>query len=582
MHQSRSPLFSYVFRKIRTGVAAVLAISFFINLLMLASPLYMLQIYDRILTSRSIDSLLLLTLIVLAALATIGVLEWARSGLMSQLSLWISQSLSGEALRLAIQQQLAQSSGDAVLSLRDLDTVRGFITSPTVYPLVDAPWASIYLLALFLLHPWLGGIALGGALVLLLLAVLNDIGTRKRQEAAGVCARRALGHAEASVRNADVVTAMGMAPQLVEGWNHVHGLALQQQSEVNLSSGASIALAKFLRLSLQVAILGCGGYLAIEGVISAGTIVAGSILVARALAPVDQAIVTWRSALAAYSAYRRLQRHFHLHDRDCERMALPPPRGDVRAEGLVFAFPGQDEAALKGVSFALAAGETLVLAGASGSGKTTLVRVLLGNLAPQQGHARLDGLEIGQWDASSRTRYIGYLSQDVELFAGSVRENIARMTQGDPAAVVRAAKMADVHSMIMRLPEGYNTQIGASGLALSGGQRQRIGLARALYGNPRLVVLDEPHAHLDRSGERALFRALQLLKRQGVTCILITHRPQRFRWVDRVLILHEGRVRALGVPAQVLRKRLPSKSLAEIRPMTAPKLTFRMGERDGH
>lgn len=569
-------VFTRVFKSIRFGLVSVLGISFFINLLMLASPLYMLQVYDRILTSRSVDTLLLLTIIVVAALATIGFLEAVRSGLMAKISHWMSQALSGETLNVSIKRTLRMEQPANVQSLRDLDTVRGFLTSPTVYPLVDAPWATIYLAAIFLLHPLLGWIALGGALVLLIIAIANDIGTRKRQQAASETAMQALQHAESTVRNADAVVAMGMAPHLVGCWNRANNASLEQQAVAGRRSAVLVSISKFIRLSLQVAILGTGAFLAIGGEISAGAIIAASILVGRALSPVDQAIVTWRSALAARAAYNRLKTHFHNQLDEIEKMSLPEPKGDLCVEALNFAFPGTGEAILKGIQFDLTAGETLALIGSSGSGKTTLVRLILGNLHPLSGHARLDGMDTEQWESADRGQYIGYLPQDVELFAGSVRQNIARMTEGDTEQVIEAARLADVHELIMRLPQGYDTQIGAQGMALSGGQRQRIGLARALYGNPRLVVLDEPNANLDQAGDEALAKVLDTLREHKVTTIIISHRPTVFEWVTKVAVLQDGSLRAFGPKEEVFNKAAASRNVSPARKMSPPTMTYKM------
>jgi PrtD family type I secretion system ABC transporter len=409
------------FQSIRTGLVAILAVSFFINLLMLASPLYMLQIYDRVLTSRSTDTLFFLTMIVIASIAAIGLLDAIRSNIMSRIGLWVSQSLSGDTLGVAIRRTLRLEQPATVQSLRDLDAVTGFLTTPAIYPLFDAPWTTIYLAVLFLLHPTLGWIALAGALLLLALAALNDRTTREAQKMAGDSKMGALHHAESSVRNADVVEAMGMAPQLVEKWNLANNRAQAMLAMTTSRSGAISATSKFFRLTIQVAILGYGALLVINGELSAGAIVAASILVGRALAPVDQAIGTWRSALAAKAAYLRLTLHFQNQKLSDENMELPPPAGNISVEGLSYAYPGTRVPILRNINFELPQGEIMGLIGPSGSGKTTLVRVLLGNLVAPAGHARLDGMDVAQWPSSDRGKHIGYLPQDVELFAGTIR-----------------------------------------------------------------------------------------------------------------------------------------------------------------
>ncbi len=536
---------------------------------MLASPLYMLQIYDRVLTSRSTDTLFFLTMIVIASIAAIGLLDAIRSNIMSRIGLWVSQSLSGDTLGVAIRRTLRLEQPATVQSLRDLDAVTGFLTTPAIYPLFDAPWTTIYLAVLFLLHPTLGWIALAGALLLLALAALNDRTTREAQKMAGDSKMGALHHAESSVRNADVVEAMGMAPQLVEKWNLANNRAQAMLAMTTSRSGAISATSKFFRLTIQVAILGYGALLVINGELSAGAIVAASILVGRALAPVDQAIGTWRSALAAKAAYLRLTLHFQNQKLSDENMELPPPAGNISVEGLSYAYPGTRAPILRNINFELPQGQIMGLIGPSGSGKTTLVRVLLGNLVAPAGHARLDGMDVAQWPSSDRGKHIGYLPQDVELFAGTIRENIARMTEGDSDKVIEAAKHADVHELILRLPKGYDTAIGANGMVLSGGQRQRIALARALYGNPAFVVLDEPNANLDQEGNKALSLTLKGLKARGVTTIIISHRSTVFGVVDKLMLLKGGAIAAYGERDEVLRKVSPGAT-----PLPNPPLPF--------
>ena len=542
------------FRYIRSGLAGIHAVSFFINLLMLASPLYMLQIYDRVLTSRSIDTLLFLTLIVIGCIAVIGLLDAIRSSLMSRIGRWLSQSLSGDTFGVTLKRALRLEQSSNVQSLRDLETLSGFFSSPAIGPLFDAPWATIYVFVLFLLHPMLGWIALGGASVLIVLAVINNRVTRPTQEIASHTRMAALHHAESSVRNADVVEAMGMAPQLIEKWNRANHSAQAMLAKMASRSGSLAATSKFVRLGIQVAILGSGALLVIGGELTAGAIVAASILVGRALAPVDQAIATWRSALAARAAYERLKLHFQNQRSGDDKMNLPRPRGEISVEGLSYVYPGTRTPILRNIQFKLPAGEILALSGPSGSGKTTLVRLLLGNLQAPAGHARLDGMDVAQWASVDRGRYIGYLPQDVELFSGTVRENIARMTQGDSDKVIRAAQYADVHDLIMRLPKGYDTSIGAGGMVLSGGQRQRIALARALYGEPSFVVLDEPNANLDQEGNKALTHTLRGLKERGVTTIIISHRSGVFDAVDKLMLLNGGAIAAYGNRDEVLKQ----------------------------
>ena len=560
-------LFISKLRQVRSGIFALLAIGFFINLLMLASPLYMLQIYDRVLTSRSIDTLILLTLIVTSALVVIGLLEATRSVLMGRISRWMSTALSGETLRVSIQRTLRLEQSANVQSLRDLDALRSFLTTPVIYPLVDAPWSSIYLCVIFMLHPILGWIALGGACLLLIIAIVNDRLTRKGQQLSTDITMQAIRQAESAVKNVDVVQAMGMTNSIIDRWESTNKVVLEQQARTGLLNGNLSALSRFIRLSIQAAILGGGAFLAIGGDLSAGAIVAASILVGRALSPVDQIISTWRSARSAKVAYDRLSIHFQGQHLQQAKTKLPIPKGDVSIEGLTYIYPGTQECVLRAINFQLIAGDSLAVIGPSGSGKTTLIRVILGNLLASSGHARLDGMDVTQWESDDRGQYIGYLPQDVELFAGTVSENIARMGSVNSQNVIKAAKMADVHEMIMRLPKGYDTEIGTNGMALSGGQRQRIALARALYGEPRLVILDEPNSNLDQVGDAALEKALKNLKQSKITTIVISHRPSVLKSIDKVLVLQEGAVSAFG-PKEEIFKSTPIQATSKIKQTT--------------
>jgi len=371
---------------------------------------------------------------------------------------------------------------------------------------------------------------------------------------AGGAAQAAMSDAETAVRNADVVEAMGMMPAMLARWHKKNAEAIALQSVAGDKGGGISAVSKFLRLLLQIAVLTLGAWLVLRGELTSGGMIAGSILMARALAPVEQAIATWKTAVAARQAYDRLVLHLAAADNRAEGMPLPVPKGHLSGEGVLFAFPGQRDPLLRNINFALSPGESLGLIGPTASGKTTLARMIVGNLVPRAGCIRLDGMDVTQWDRADLGRHIGYLPQDIELFAGTVRENIARMGEGDPEAVVRAAQLAGVHQMVLGMAKGYDTEVGPSGAALSGGQRQRVGLARALYGNPRLVVLDEPNANLDSEGEVALMRALGFLKKAGVTTVVIAHRPAIVQGVDKLLALKDGAVMMFGPREEVLAK----------------------------
>jgi len=548
---------------LRKGFYAVVVFSFAVNVLMLASPLYMLQIYDRVLTSRSMDTLMLLTLLVVFALLTLAALEAVRTSLMVRMSIWLDQKLAGSMLTASIINTLRTSSDANVQGLRDLTTLRTFLTGPGVFPVLDAPWAPIYLIIIYYLHPVLGIVALIGAIVLLVIAIANELMTRKLLAESGSATITALNQANAATRNADVIEAMGLMPNLIRRWDKINGQSLALQAKASHRSGLFSAASKFIRLVLQTAMLGGGAYYAIIGEMTPGGMIAASILVGRALSPVEQAINSWRSGIAARNAIQRIKQQLMATPLRGQAMPLPAPEGEVQVEKLSFAFPGMRKPTIHNVSFELETGDALGLIGPSASGKTTLGRLLLGNLVPMSGHARLDGMDMAEWEPEDRGQYVGYLPQDIELFQGSIKENIARMGEGDPEQVIQAAQLAGVHEIIVRLPEGYETQIGEGGAALSGGQRQRIALARALYGNPRLVVLDEPAASLDRDGEAALLVALKALQEKGITTIVIAHRPAILECVNKMLVLQDGAISSFG-PKQEVLSQLQSQAPAQV------------------
>ena len=543
-----------VVASVRRGVrGAVLAAGLFslgVNLLMLTVPLYMLQIFDRVLNSRSLDTLLALSIVAMGALVTLGLLDAVRSFVFVRLGGWLERKLGSHVLAGSVVTAGA-GGGASVQGLRDLTTVRTFVASPGMNALLDAPWIPIFLAVIFLLHPMLGWLALAGALFLLSLACINELATRRPLLRAGDATIQATQKAEAAVHNADVVAAMGMAPALVTRWHRQSGAALDQQLRIAGRNASITSLSKFVRLSLQLGVLGVAATFVIAGELTAGAMIAASILMGRALAPVDLAIGTWRSAVGALGAYHRVIRQLAGSDADQIRTELPVPTGHLTVEGITYVYAEQSEPIIRNVGFALEPGESLGLIGPAAAGKTTLARLLIGNLIPRFGHVRLDGADMSQLSTDRRNRHIGYVPQDVELFGGTVRENIARLREADDG-VVAAAQLVGAHDMILRLPQGYETEIGPGGAALSGGQRQWIALARAVYGDPRLLVLDEPNANLDADGEAALLRALQALKDRGVTVVVIAHRPSVLQQVDKVLLLRQGGVQLFGSRAEIL------------------------------
>ncbi len=538
----------------RSVFVAVGLFSFATNLLMLAVPLYMMQLFDRVLATRNVDTLVALTMIVLVSILVMGALESVRSRLMVRCGPGIERRLSPEVLEGSAR---AARRGDAGSepggqSLRDLAAVRSYLGGPAVMSIFDAPYVPVFLAVVFLIHPMLGSIALGGALVLFGLAYANEQFTRPPVQEGNRESTRALNEADAALRNFDVIEALGMMETLKRRLRSSSGRALASHEEASDRGSMISASARVLRLTIQVAMLGTGAWLAMSDAISGGAMIAASIIAGRALSPFEQSINGWKMLIGARQAFARVRELLQREFEPGEAMTLPEPEGKLSVEGLIYIPRGSTEPVLRDISFELAPGTSLGIIGPSAAGKTTLVRHLVGSLEPSRGHVRLDSADLIQWDSTDRGRWVGYLPQDVELFAGSVRENIARLREVDDDTVVQAAMLAGAHEAILRLPQGYETLLQAGGGGLSGGQRQRVGLARAVLGNPRLVVLDEPNANLDGEGEQALMRALAELKRNGTTLVMVAHRPGVMGSMDKLLLLREGRVMAFGDREEVL------------------------------
>lgn len=564
MSGARETTFAQALARGRGALVAAGGFSLAVNLLMLTSALYMMQVFDRVLASGRIETLVYLTVAAAGALALLAVLDVLRGRVLARVAAWVERVVAPAALARSVDAALRRDEG-RVDALRDLAALRGFLGGPGVLALFDLPWVPVYLAVAYLLHPVLGHVALAGAAVLLSLAFANDRLTQASLRNAETSARRALRMAEAGYRNAEVVDALGLLPGLIRRWGVHHARAVDLQVRAADRAGLVLGAAKFSRLFVQVAILGVGAWLVLEQELTAGAMIAGSILLGRALAPAEQAISVWRQAAAAREAKRRLTAFFARAPRRTEGMALPAPEGRLAVEDASFSFAPERRPVLDGVSFALAPGEALGIVGPSAAGKSTLARLLVGVEVPTRGIVRLDGADVFGWPRVDLARHVGYLPQDVELFAGTVAENVARLGPVDPEAVVAAARLANCHEMILRLEKGYATELGEGGGRLSGGQRQRIALARALYGAPRLVVLDEPNASLDGEGEVALNRAIRTLCERRSTVVVIGHRPSTLAAVDRVLVLAEGRVERFG-PRQEVLETLTRRSL---RPVSA-------------
>ncbi|MBY3234714.1 type I secretion system permease/ATPase [Rhizobium laguerreae] len=546
--KQQPPALQVVMKEARRAIRPMIWFSGGINVLMLTGAFYMLQVYHRVLSSHSLETLVMLSLMAAAALATMAALEVVRGRLLATVGSWMNARLAPVLLTASVEYAASAPGQANARPLRDLDQVRNFFTSPSIFPILDAPWAPLFFGAIFFMHPWLGWLALCGGIVLFALALLNEYLTRKPLAEAASAQSRAYVQAEAAIRNAEVVQAMGMLKPLLVGWKAQQDEANEGQVLAANRGGVIAAIARCHRLALQMAILGLGAYLVLRNEASPGIMISASILMGRALSPVEQAIGTWKATVGARAAYRRLAAVAGQHPEATPVLPLPRPKGKFEADNLVLARQG-GEPILKGINFHLEPGEAMALIGPSAAGKTSLARILAGAWRPSGGRALLDGMDVAQWAAEDRGHYVGYLPQDIELFAGTVSENICRFAKLSPGVfdkVVKAAQLAGVHELIKGLPRGYLTEIGESGAVLSGGQRQRIGLARALYGDPALIILDEPNSNLDREGEEALIAALSTVKATGTTVILIAHRPNIMETVDKILILNRGQQDLFG------------------------------------
>ncbi|MDQ3560832.1 MAG: type I secretion system permease/ATPase [Pseudomonadota bacterium] len=559
------------FMACRGAFLSVGVLSGIINVLMLTGSFFMLEVYDRVLPSRSVPTLITLAVVAAMLFCFLAVLDTIRSRLLVRIGGVLNDRLSERVYDTIVQLPLkTRSQGDGLQPLRDLDQVRSFLSGGGPVALFDLPWMPLYLAVCFMFHFWIGMTATIGLLLLVTMTAMTEFMTRKpiQDASASGAARNSL--AEASRRNAEALQAMGMTGRLRARWSTLNAGYLDAQQSAGDVSGGFGAVSKALRMLVQAAVLGVGAYLVIQGEATAGIIIAGSILSARALAPVESAIANWRGFQQARQGWKRLNGLLATIPARAERMTLPAPSQSLAVEAVSVVPPGAQQIVVHDVTFRVQSGSAVGVIGPSASGKSSLARALAGVWEPARGRVRLDGAALEQFSGESLGEHIGYLPQDVELFAGTVAQNIARFDdKAHPDSIVAAAREAGVHDLILRLPQGYETPIGESGTSLSGGQRQRIALARALYGNPFLVILDEPNSNLDNDGEDALTRAITAIRRRGGIVIVIAHRPSALAGVDTVLMLENGRAKAFGPKEEILKQVL--------RPTAVPAKTAAVG-----
>ncbi len=547
-----------IYAALKSGRMALVStgvFSFIINLLMLTGPLFMLQVYDRVLNSGSISTLTALVLLAATLYILYGFLEFIRSRVMVQIGRQLDEGLRSRAFDMMSFHATKGNPQVRNSPIADLLTVRQFVSSPGPFAFFDMPWAPIYLFVIYLMHPWLGFAAAIAIVILSVLAVINNRIMKEPSAEAQKSIAQAQIMSDESLRNAEVSSVLGMSDVMRDRWESVQATALDAQTSASNRGGLISSMSRTLRLMFQSGMLGLGALLAVQQEISAGSMIAASIIMARALAPVEQAVAHWQPYLGFRSAWSRLSDLMKQTPAPAEPMPLPDPKGALEVEGLSAFVPDSDKPIVFNVSFKVEAGTGLGVIGPTGAGKSTLARAIVGAWPRMRGKVRLDGAEVRQWDAVSLGKHLGYLPQDVELFEGTVAENISRFQpEANPQTIVAAARQAAVHEMVLKLPDGYNTRVGAGGHRLSAGQLQRIGLARAMYGDPALLIMDEPNANLDAEGEAALVQAVANARKRGATVIVVAHRPSALAAIDTLLMLKDGKQVAFGPKDEVLAK----------------------------
>lgn len=541
-------------RAVGSNMAVVFALTCAVNVLVLSIPIYLFQISDRVLTSRSVDTLVMLTMIIVGAIVFQSIFDAIRRHILMRTAVEVAIRLGAPILQAAAHASL-HGTGREYQTLGDLQTVRGFLTSGTLISFMDVPFAPLFILAIFLIHPDLGMIVVVTALLLMAVALVNQRATAVPFAEANLAQSKANQHLDSMARNSQVINAMAMIPEAVRIWGRDTATSLTAQVKAQDRNVTYASISRSIRLLTQVAILGFGAFLAIQGKITGGMVIAASIIAGRAFAPIEGSIEGWNTFVLAKGAFGRIRHLLQATENRFEKLRLPHPEGRLDVERLLYVPGGTKQVVLNGVSFSLNPGETLAVIGNSGAGKTTLGKMLVGSILPTSGSVRLDLMDLRNWDPRQLGENLGYLPQDVQLFPGSIKDNIARMRDDATDAEIHAAAvLADVHNMIASLPHGYETVVAADGAPLSGGQKQRVALARAFFGAPRLVVLDEPNSNLDVAGDKALAQAIEHAKSHGITVILITQKPAVLNLVDKIMLLTDGRVALFGQREQVLAK----------------------------
>jgi ATP-binding cassette subfamily C exporter for protease/lipase len=538
-----------------------------INLLTIAPAIYGMQVFDRVMNSRNETTLLVLTILVLGIFMLSSLIEWVRGQVMIKMSAGIDLDLGERLFGVAFQKSLKEQNANPAQVLSDLTALRQFVTGSALIAILDLPWMPIFLIATWLLHPWLGMFTLLGAVIMFSLAIWNEHATRKGLTEANDISVTSAKYVNSTLQNSEVIQAMGMLGNLQQRWSTQQQRLIAAQATASDKGSMISAITRLIRTAWQSLAMGLAMLLILDDQISGGVMMAVGFLISKAMQPAEQAISSWKQLDGAKASYQRLCVLLDEFPKQTERMTLPAPTGAIRIERLMVTPPGSKQPVLNGVDLALNKGEVLAVIGPSASGKSSLARAMVGVWPAAHGSVRLDGAEISQWSREAIGPHLGYLPQDIELFAGSVAENIARFGEIDAEQVITAATQAGIHQMILRFANGYDTQLGPGGMGLSGGQRQRIGLARALYGQPALVVLDEPNSNLDDAGEAALVTAIGELRAKGTTVILVTHRPSVLAVVDKLLVLQDGTQKLFGPRDQVLKALLPAAATPAV---TAP------------